>query len=990
MTRDPDRWQRLEALFEQALEQPAVERAAWIAKAAGADETLRLELEQLVEADANAGESAIDLAVAGAAHRLLRKPAVASENAPHGRRFGPYRIVRELGRGGMGRVYLAERDDEQYRGQVAIKRLPSTASAGLQERFRTERQVQADLQHPGIARLLDAGTSEEGEAYLVLEYVDGQPIDVYCRENRLSVAARLQLVAMLCDAVHFAHRNLVVHRDIKASNVLVTGDGTPKLLDFGIAKLIDPERANALALHQTAELSRILTLEAASPEQLRGEPATTATDVYALGALLYRLLTGRGAHSASATDPVTLSRAILSSEPPRPSLAALAPLTGERDVDELGEDGNASDLADSREDAIDFAGQLRTTPEKLSRALRGDVDTILLKALRKEPARRYASAAELADDIGRHLEKRPVLARGDSAGYLVRRFLARRSRAVAGVAVALVTMVGLAGFYTVELAAERDRAQREARRAEAVSVFLTDLFESATPERSLGEWVSARELLDLGAARIEQDLATEPAVQAALMRVIGSAYAALGLLEPAADLLEHALAVRENLSGPPDALLGDVLYALGNLRTSQGRFEEGEALLSRSMATRLALRGDVHREIAETHIGFAALHMGRLTLDEGKTHVDAADAVLAELPSPEPEVAISARLWRAHLEQLSGRSDAAIAEYREALELRTATAGAEHPATLSVRSSLAAALIDAGRFQEAERILRDALEARRRVMPEGHPSIAVTLSLLATALKSQGRSADAEPLEAEALAIRRAVHRGDHPQITVTLNNLANLRHDLGDLDGAFALHQESLAMNRRQHGDDHPILANNYTNLAALEFDRENYAQALALYRRTLTLDRAAFGEDHPFISHDMNGIGNALIRLDRLEEAETTLREALALSSRSPGPEHPQTAQIQRDLAIALMRQNRCDEAEGLLRRALVGLEAAMPDEPWQVALTRAGLGGCLLALGQLDAGAPLLRAGYARIVELRGAGHPMARLALSFWPEDRRPAE
>jgi serine/threonine-protein kinase len=973
MTSDPDRWRRLEALFEQALAQPDNERAAWIAKAADADAALRAELEELVAADA--GHGAIDRAVANAAHGLLGAQTSATETSLYGRHFGPYRIVRELGRGGMGQVYLAERDDAQYRGQVAIKLLPSTASARLQRRFRTERQVQADLQHPGIARLLDAGTSDEGEAYLVMEYVDGLPIDVYCREHRLPVAERLRLVTELCDAVQFAHRNLIVHRDIKPSNVLVTAEGTPKLLDFGIAKLIDPDRVSALALHKTAELTRILTLDAASPEQLRGEPATTATDVYALGALLYRLLTGRGAHSATATDPITLSHAILANEPPRPSLAALEPLLGDREAGA---------------GVIDFAAELCTTPERLSRALRGDLDTILLKALRKEPARRYASAAELADDLGRHLQRRPVLARGDSAGYLVRRFLARHSRAVASAAVGVAAMIALTGFYTVQLADERDRAQREARRAEEVSAFLTELFEGATPEESLGEWVGARELLDLGAARIEQDLASEPAVQAALMRVIGSAYAALGLLDPAAALLERALAVRENLGGPADALLGDVLHALGHLRATQGRFGEGEALLSRALTTRLALHGELHPDIAETHLAFASLHAGWLAFDEGEAHVDAADAVLARLPSPDPEVVISARVGRAQLEQHRGRFDEALAGYREALALRTATSGADHPATLNVRTSLAQVLNNAARFSEAETIHRELLEVRRRVLPAGHPAIAVTLSSLATALKSQGRSAGAEPFEAEALSIWRAAHRGDHPQIVVGLNNLANLRHDLGDLDGALTLHQEALAMNRRLHGDDHPILANNYTNLAALEFDRENYTEALALYRRTLDLDRAAFGDEHPYISHDMQGIGNALTRLGRLEEAETTLREALSLSSRSPGPEHPQTAQLKRDLGIALARQDRCDEAEDLLRRALVRLEEAMPDDPWQVALTRASLGGCLLALGQPEAGEPLLQAGYERMVELRGAGHSLARLIRALFPEDRRPME
>lgn len=985
MTLDADRWRRLEALFEQALAQPEGERAAWIANAAGSDDALRAELEQLVAADAGHGD--IDTVIADAAQRLLQGQSDSPETSLQGRRFGPYRIVRELGRGGMGRVYLAERDDAQYRGQVAIKLLPSSASAGLQERFRTERQLQADLQHPGIARLLDAGTSDEGEAYLVLEYVDGEPIDAYCREQRLSLAARLELIAQLCDAVHFAHRNLVVHRDIKPSNVLVTAEGKPKLLDFGIAKLIDPDRANALALHQTAELSRILTLEAASPEQLRGEPATTATDVYALGALLYRLLTGRGAHAAEATDPVTLSRAILVSEPQRPSLAVLAPLPADRNAGEHARDDNADAPA---ADASDFAARLRTTPEKLSRALRGDLDTILLKALRKEPARRYASAAELADDIGRHLQHRPVLARGDSTGYLLRRFLARHSKSVAGTAAALVAMIGVVGFYTAELASERDRAQREAQRAEAVSDFLTDLFESATPERTLGESVSARELLDSGAARIEQELAGEPAVQAALMRVIGSSYASLGLPDQATDLLEQALAVREDLGGPADALLSDVLYALGNLRASQGRFEDAEALLSRTLALRLALRGEVHREIVETHLGFASLYVGQLDLDAGETHIHAAEVVLAELPSPDPELVISTRLWRAHLDNSRGRFDDAIAGYREAVALRTETFGADHPSTLINRTSLAQALTNAARFGEAEEIHRAALEARRRVLPEGHPSFAVTLSSLATVLKSQGRSAEAEPLEAEALAIRRATHRDDHPQIAIALNNLANLRHDLDDLEGAFALHQESLAMNRRLNGDDHPVLAHNYTNLAALEFERSNYTEALALYRRTLALARPAFGDASPFTSHTMHGIGNTLLRLDRFEESEATFREALALSSRSPGPDHPQTANLKRDLGIALARQDRCNEAEALLRGALFRLDEAMPEDPWPVALTRASLGGCLLELGQPEAGEPLLRSGYERLVELRGAEHALAQLVLSLWPEARPPSE
>ncbi len=974
MTTDTGRWRRLKALFEEALAQPPEERAAWIARAAGSDTALRTELDQLVAADTDQG--VIDKAIADAACRLLDENPEPVEAALTGRRFGPYRIVRELGRGGMGRVFLAERDDSQYLGRVAIKLIAAdtAASTSLHDRFRTERQVQADLQHPGIARLLDAGATEDGEAYLVMEYVDGERIDAYCARKRLSVRERLRLLVTLCDIVQYAHSNLVVHRDIKPSNVLVTGEGELKLLDFGIAKLIDPERAASLALHQTTDVSRVLTLDSASPEQLRGQPATTATDVYALGALLYRLLTGHAPFSPRGTDPVTLAKAILGRELPRPSLAVLEP------------DGPAPDALSP----ASFAAQLRSTPDKHSRALRGDLDTIILKALHKAPERRYVSAAELAADIDRHLQQQPVLARGDSAGYVLRRFLVRQRRAVASVATGLLVMIALAGFYTAELAAERDRAQREARRAEEVSSFLTGLFESATPEETLGEWVSARDVLDLGATRIDQDLAGEPAVQAALMHVIGSAYAALGFVEPATELLERALAIREALGGPPDALLGDVLNALGNLRATSGRFEEAAALLDQALATRLAVRGGAHREIVETYLVQAFLHTYRLEFDAAGERVDAADAVLARMDSPEPETVASVLVWRGNLAQRRGRFDEAIGHFEAALALRTATVGFDHPSNFNLRSALIQVLANAGRSQASETMGRELLDARRRVLPGGHPAIAVTLSDLATALKEQGRPAEAEPYQAEALAIRRAAHGGDHPEIVIALNNLANLRHDMRDLEGAYVLHQEALAMNQAIYGEDHSILANNYTNLAALAMDREEWEEAIVLYRRTLALDRAAFGNEHPFISHTMGGLSNALIGLGRLAEAEAMLREALLLSVSAPGPDHPQTAQLQRDLGIALGQQRRCGEAEPLLRTALEGFERVSDTNRWQVALTRTYLGGCLIALGSPEAGEPLLQAGYASLIEARGPHHAMTRQVRDLWPEHRLTTE
>jgi serine/threonine-protein kinase len=955
---DSARWKRLRKLFEEALEQPPETRSAFLEKECGGDTPLKAELEALLAADA-APDSLRD-AVAHAAESFI---AGADPGPIAGRRIGAYRIVRELGRGGMGRVFLAERDDRQYAGRVAVKLLAGSGPGrGLEERFRTETQVLADLRHDGIARLLDAGTTADGDSYLVMEYVDGEPIDVFCDGHRLTVDERLALFRRLCDAVQHAHRNLVVHRDIKSSNVLVTAEGEPKLLDFGIAKLLDLDRARALDLHRTSDVTRMLTPTTASPEQLRGEPVTTATDVYALGHLLYGLLTGRSPHPAAATDRFALPQAILNEEPLRPSLAV------QRDT--------VSQMGSASREWI--AAQRGTTPERLARRLDGDLDTIVLKALRKEPERRYTTPSQLGEDIERHVEHRPVLARGESVGYVTRRFLQRHRRPVAAGVAGLLLVIALVGFYTARLAIERDRARVEARRAEEVASFLTQLFEVATPDESRGAEITAREVLDRGAAQIGTELRGEPAVQAALMRVIGSAYGKLGLYGPATTMLERALATRHSLAGAPDPVLGDALHELGAVLLVQARYAEAEAVLHRALEARRSARGPIHGDIASTLRSLATLKLALADYGAAARYLDEAEAVARALDPPDDLPLADVLLARGDLFRAVGDYDQAIANQRQAIEVRTRASGFDHPGTLGAQSNLADTLNVAGRTGEAEAVLRDILEIRRRVLPPGHTDIAYALTNLAASLKMQGRPEEAEPLQAEALALFRAAHGADHPATATALNNLANLRHDLRDLDGAFALHQDSLAMKRRLYGDDHPSLADSYNNLAALQLDREDYEGALLMYRQALELDRRSLGDDHPYVGHDLTSIGVTLGLLDRLDEAEETLRSALAESGRTAGDDHPQVANAMRELGIVLQWQDRCDEAEPLLTQALPLLEAAYPGDPWETANTRAYLGACRAALGRTAEAEPLLRAGYRRLLEVRGADNRLTRKA------------
>jgi serine/threonine-protein kinase len=961
---DSARWKLLQKLFEEALEQPPETRSAFLQAKCGRDAALRREVEALLAADA--APDPIENAVAQAAESFI---AGAENESIAGRRIGAYRIVRELGRGGMGRVFLAERDDHQYAGQVAVKMLAGGGLGhGLEDRFRTECQVLADLRHPGIAGLLDAGTTADGDSYLVMEYVDGEPIDVFCDRRRMTVDQRLALFQRLCDAVQHAHRNLVVHRDIKPNNVVVTAEGEPKLLDFGIAKLLDLDRARALDLHRTSDVTRMLTPTTASPEQLRGEAVTTTTDVYALGHLLYRLLTGRTPYPAAATDRFALPQAILNDEPLRPSLAV------QRDA------GSQPDSS-SREQ---IAAQRGTTPERLARRLVGDLDTIVLKALRKEPERRYATPTQLAEDVERHLAHRPVQARGESVGYVTRRFLRRHRGPVAASSVALLLVIALVGFYTARLAIERDRARVEALRAEEVASFLTQLFEVATPDESRGARITAREVLDRGAERIGTQLRGEPAVQAALMRVIGSAYGKLGLYEPATTMLERALATRDSLNGPPDAVLGDALHELGAVLLVQARYTEASSALQRALAVRRSARGPIHGDVVSTLRTLAILELELADYDAAARYLDEAEAVLGALDPPDSLRLAEVLLTRGDLFQQLGDYDRAIAVQLQAIEVRTRAFGFDHPGTLVAQDNLADTLNDAGRTGEAEAVLRDTLKIRRRVLPPGHADIAYALTNLSAALKMQGRPEEAEPLQAEALDLFRAAHGADHPAIATALNNLANLRHDLRDLQGAFTLHQESLAMNQRLYGDDHPSLADSYNNLAALQLDREEYEGALLMYRRTLELDRRSLGENHPYVGHDLTSIGVTLGLLDRLEEAEQTLRNALAQSRRTVGDEHPQVANAMRELGIVLQRQARYDEAESLLAAALPLLETAYPGDPWETAMARAYLGACRAALDRNAEAEPLLRASYQRLLEVRGADDRLTRKALGFLVE------
>jgi len=524
-----DLWQRADGIFDEALDLPRAQRPAFLDRACGGDSQLRALVERLLNA-AEIEDPGFKSggALLGSFGDTFRSELTQADDVPAGTLIGRYRIVRELGRGGMSVVYLAERADGQFRQEVALKLLQSGLATGhIARRFDRERQILAQARHPGVARLLDGGPGPGGRPYLVMEYVDGRPIDLYCDEERLSVPDRLRLFLQVAQAVEDAHRNLVVHRDIKPSNILVTADGHAKLLDFGIAKLLDPTATGGEAL--TGSAIRLMTPAWASPEQVRGNPVTTASDVYQLGLLLYLLLTGCFPYDTGDSAPAVRMLAIAQQEPVRPSAAV---------VSREGSPAGCGVAPGQQPKTAEEIARVRdTTPGRLRRMLAGDLDAIILTALCKEPEKRYGSVAQLIDDLERSFAGRTIGARADTWTYRTGKLIRRHAAAFTAAAVAAAVGLSLGLVYTSGLMQERDRARQEAE-------FLRELFEGSSQGEAQGEALTPRQLLDRGVARVDLEMAEDPELQADLLEDLGNMYRNLGLHAEARDLQSRAEALR--------------------------------------------------------------------------------------------------------------------------------------------------------------------------------------------------------------------------------------------------------------------------------------------------------------------------------------------------------------------------------------------------------------------------------------------------------------
>jgi serine/threonine-protein kinase len=872
MINDPAvRRNRIDEIFSAALDLPDGERESYLAVACKDDTSLRNAVRRLLAAS----EAPCHALEPGKAHQgplwdQLAAELINGRSIVTGDRIGVYEIICELGSGGMAVVYQARRADGQYEQEVALKILKEGRnSKDLTLRFQQERQILASLNHPGIARLIDGGVTRDGRPVIVMEQVDGEPIDAYCDRHRLTVEERLQLFVEVVRAVHYAHQNLVVHRDLKPSNILVTGDGQVKLLDFGIAKLLDHE-ARRTAAPATRSSVRVLTPEYASPEQVRGGPITTASDIYQLGLLLYELLCGSRAYRLQGHTPSEIERMICDQEPIPPSAAT----------------GVAKNAGKNGRQPQRISDLRQTRPERLRKRLSGDLDTIVLMALRKEPLRRYGTVEQLGQDIERHLAGRPVSARRVTFGYRLCKLIKRHTVAVAGSLSMLLLIAAVIFFYTSRLADERDRAQLEAEKANQVSTYLEGLFQATDSFQSRGEEISTAEMLDQEVQRVATELEDQPDLQVEMKILLANIYCRLGMFDNAGELLEQVVSTRSQLAGDQQLASASSLTRLADIYFNQGRFEEAEPLYQQAIISYEKVLDSEDLRLADARWGLAELY-------------------LRWSRYPEAEVLL-----------------------KQIVTVRELHLGKDHPAVIE---SLASLLFVQEHFFEAEPLYRKALEAKRRMLGSDHVDVALCLRLVGWTAGARGHWDEAERYHREELAILEHSFGPNHYDLGYTLQRLANCAEVRGQLQEASELFERALKIQRATLGPDHPSMAATFHSLARFKAAIGDFSAAEELELRAISIYQEAYGDAHTVVAPLFNNL--AYFALVRGQEAETDAYCRRALEILEPrGGRSTTVATVLDTQACLNINQGRLSLAESQLTRSIATLEELLfQDHPY-----------------------------------------------------------
>jgi eukaryotic-like serine/threonine-protein kinase len=858
---DPDRWEHIQALFHKAADlEPAGQRAFVEAEAAG-DRALADVVIAMLEQD-RGSSPILDAGVDGLAQQVLDP---AHPGLPQAA-FGPYRLVEVLGEGGMGVVYRGVRDD--VGGVAAIKVLRDAwLSPARREHFVSEQRTLAQLAHPAIAALYDADTLADGTPWFAMEYVDGVPLTHYCAAAGCGIDDRLRLFRAVCDAVQHAHRHLVVHRDLKPSNILVTADGRVKLLDFGIAKQLGA----AEGADQTRTLLRAMTPAYAAPEQMRGERVGIHTDVYALGVVLYELLTGALPFDVRRKTAAEIERLLLQEEPERPSVRARPALLPQ--------------------------GRPQGSPGRLAWA---DLDVLCLTAMHKDPARRYQTVDALVRDLDHYLHGEPLDARPDSLAYRWSKFARRHWRALSASAAALLVLGALTAFYAVRLADARNAAVDEAARTQRIQRFMLDLFQGDDEAAGPADDLRVVALVDRGVQQA-RSLAVEPRVQADLYRTLGGIYLRLGKLEQADDLLRAALDSRLALSGPRSADVADSLVALGELRDAQADFDEAERMIRQGLDTSRARLGEAHPAVARAATALGRVLVNRGAYDKAVGVLEDAVRLHARPGADEADFAVAlGELANAHF--YAGRFDRSEEFNRRALDIERRIHGDRHPFVADTLINLGAIEFERTRYGEAEALQRDAAEIKRAWYGGDHPQTASALTMLGRAILQQpGRLDEADGVMREALAVQERVYGPVHPKVASALNELGLIALRQGRLDDAEARFRRMVDVYRQVYDDNHYYIGVALSNLGGVYQERGEHARAEALFREVLQVYADTLTPDHQLVGIARVRLGRQIVRQRRYADAVAEILAGLEILGEQTTPPKRWMDIAREDLALA-----------------------------------------------------------------------------------------
>ncbi len=791
------------------------------------------------------------------------------------RRIGPYKLIRELGRGGMGTVWLAARADEQFEKRVALKVVRASDSEEVLRFFRRERQILAGLEHPNIARLLDGGTTDEGLPYFVMEHVEGVPIDRYCDEHKLSVPERLRLFEGVCSAVQHAHRSLVVHRDLKPGNILVTEDGTPKLLDFGIAKLLNPGVAGG-GTHETVVA---MTPDYASPEQVRGRAITTATDVYSLGVILYELLTGQRPYRVKSNEHVEVMKAVCESEPERPSTAVGR--TGERRQ----ADGTTTTTTPEE------TGRLRhDTPQRLKKRLKGDLDAIILYALQKDPIHRYASVEALARDVHRYLDGQPITARKTSTVYRLRKLAGRHKLGVTAAAAIVALLVALAVTSTIQASRvrkERDRATEEAAKVTAMNAFLQEALGAADPWEKGSRNISLLDALRQAQGKAESSFQSQPLIRAAVLQTIGTTFANLAEFQEGEKALRTALVLRTAAAGPRSAEVAESQASLANLYGLWHRFDQATTAGQESLAITRALYGPKSLQTAN-----AMFALGQAYQRKG------------DLQALKPLAEEMLSIVRAPVAPTSSPAQASSGAERAKLEVQA----------LGLLASVA--LLEEN-YVRMEAIDRERLDKIRARLPELRSELASAVNDLATAQLMNNDLKAAEANYKEAIAIDVADLGEEHPETLSARENLGNVYFRSKRYDETLRSLDMVLAGRRKALGADAEPVGRTLANMATVYKEAGRLPESERTYREALAVLVPKLGEQNLDVASVRMSLGDALRKLGKLDEAEPLMRAGLETRVKVLGEKHAATQRALKALADLATARGKNAEAAAYTAR-------------------------------------------------------------------------